>query len=419
MDDNTVIQAAAAPSSTSTTPEGERILQQTIALIPMLRARAQENEARQGLHPDVLQALRDAGVFTMAHPRQWGGYALMPSEQARIQVQLARGDGSAAWQGMIAGIACLMLGGANMRVQEEVFSSGRGPTHAGKLEPLPGCVARETEGGWLIKGRWPFSSTLDHADWVHGGALFETRDGEKFPGVFYMPKDESWIMNDWDVMGMAASASGSFEIKEEIFVPAHRCEPTLKMLMGRAEYADEQPLFAVNVGLYTALLSLSTTLGLFSTVLEQWQEALPTRKQAHPDLEFQAQHLHAHVQMGDYNAHRRTLEIVVKEMGEVCDDYSLRGVHVSPGEQAEWTAIFSRLQCQTTDLAVEIMRNSSTATIFRSNPVQRAIRDLIVMTMHAGGNRDRSLEAFGRDLLGLPPLMQLGAVGRKAPPPPN
>lgn len=377
------------------------------ALIPMLRERGQENEGRRSIHPEVIEALREAGAFTIARPRQWGGLALMPSEQARVVETVARGDGAAGWCVQIAAASTMVLSRASLEVQEEIFSSSRGPTNAGKAEPLPGCAAREVDGGWMIKGRWNFCSTIDHADWVFGGALFETREGSKFPGVFFMPKRQEWIIDDWYVMGMAASSSASFQITEEIFVPAHRCAPLLA-LSQPPPYAATQPTFTVDIPLHAQTLALANAVGCYSAVRELWEENSRKRRQAHPDFTLQAENPVTHFKAGGLGAFSALIRTVLGRFVQLADAVALGHHRLSTSEILENFALCGQVMYEAANKSLDIIRDSGAGTIYLSHPMQRAVRDIIVTNMHAGANRDRHFEALGRHLYGLSPLSPFG-----------
>jgi alkylation response protein AidB-like acyl-CoA dehydrogenase len=356
----------------------------------------------------VIEALREAGAFTMARPKQWGGAALMPSEQARVVEVVARGDGAAGWCVQIAAVSTMMLSRASLELQEEVFNSSRGPTNAGKAEPLPGCVARPVQGGWMVKGRWNFASTLDHADRLFGGALVLGEDGGGAPGVFFMPKRQEWVVDDWHVMGMAGSSSASFAFDEEVFVPAHRCMPLSALLGGAPPYAAEQPLFAVDVGMFAQTMALASAFGCYSAVCDIWDEITRRRSQLHPDFKLQAENPVTHLKAGNAAARRALVRTVLEKFSRSADADALGRYKLNVSETLENAAIFGEIMFDMSDGALDIMRDSGAGVIYLTHPMQRAVRDLIVTNMHAGANRDRHFEALGRHLYGLAPLSPFG-----------
>ena len=72
------------------------------ALAGYLREKSAEIDEARRLPPEVAARLRDAGMFRLMMPKEWGGPELRPSEQVEVIEELARANASAAW--------CVMIG---------------------------------------------------------------------------------------------------------------------------------------------------------------------------------------------------------------------------------------------------------------------------------------------------------------------
>ena len=60
------------------------VLRNARALAPAIRSRSDEIERSRRLPPDVVQMLREAGVFRMNMPRAWGGPEMTPRESGSV-----------------------------------------------------------------------------------------------------------------------------------------------------------------------------------------------------------------------------------------------------------------------------------------------------------------------------------------------
>src|SRR4029450_694620 len=80
------------------------------------------------------------------------------------------------------------------------------------------------EGGYRLNGRWPFSSGCDYADWALVRSFVPAAVDSESAGLymFLVPKTDYTIIDNWFVMGMSGTGSKDFELKDEVFVPAHR-----------------------------------------------------------------------------------------------------------------------------------------------------------------------------------------------------
>lgn len=395
--------------------DAEHIRQRCEALIPRMREHAVENEANRRIDAETVEALREAGAFTISYPRRWGGYALMPSEQARIIQTVARGDSGIAWNVSLGSVHAQAVTRTSEEFQEEVFRAGRGPAFAG-AGPMPGSSARKVEGGWMVKGRWDYASTSEHADWLMGGAIVDGPDGSKMPLGFFLPKNEEWLLDNWDVMGLSSSNSQSFELTEEVFVPDHRTGLAPLILAGPPpEYADEEPLYGVHIPVFAQMAGLANALGTFEGVLDQWEEAAQTRRVAHPDFQTQAENPITHLKAGSYRAFLAAGQAVLDKLAAFADELAISRRMPSDVEMAENSAMSNYVLYQVAERALDVLRDSTTAAIRRTHPIQRALRDIIVMNTHAASDRDRSFEGLGRQVLGFGPMGFIVPGVNKAP----
>lgn len=109
------------PTRTDVPMTGAEILANARALAPVLRRRAAEIERNRSLPEDVVQLLRDAGVFRIGFSTDWGGPGMTSMEQTEVIEALAYGDASVGW--------CAKLGSdiglhVNFLDQDEVHTYG-------------------------------------------------------------------------------------------------------------------------------------------------------------------------------------------------------------------------------------------------------------------------------------------------------
>ena len=90
------------------------------ALVPMLRERARETEARGDLLPEVERALHESGLFRICQPKRWGGMELDFLALCEIPYELARGCASTSWTFGNYAIHHWMLAMYGERAQAEV-----------------------------------------------------------------------------------------------------------------------------------------------------------------------------------------------------------------------------------------------------------------------------------------------------------
>lgn len=64
-----------------------------IALQPAIRAASNQIEQERRLPRELVRRLKQAGIFRMTMPRNWGGAELDPVSQLRVLEELSYADG--------------------------------------------------------------------------------------------------------------------------------------------------------------------------------------------------------------------------------------------------------------------------------------------------------------------------------------
>ena len=148
--------------------EAEAILHAAIALTPMIQDCREEIERGRRLPLHLVDALKQAGVFRMPMPREWGGPELDPMSQLRIIEALSAADASVGWCVMIGCDSGYFSGFLDQQVAREMYPDLDAVT--GSALTLTGRAVR-VKGGYRVSGRWPFSSGCQHSAWLIGGCL--------------------------------------------------------------------------------------------------------------------------------------------------------------------------------------------------------------------------------------------------------
>jgi 3-hydroxy-9,10-secoandrosta-1,3,5(10)-triene-9,17-dione monooxygenase len=145
-----------------------------------------------------------------------------------IPAELARGCPSTAWN--VGNVAChhWILGYYDPATQHEVWDANPDALIASSIALAAGR-GRKADGGFVVNGRWPFSSAVDNSDWNMLAVSIYDGDG-KTPvdwRLCLVPKSDYEIIDTWYAMGMAATGSKDVAVSE-LFVPERRALPLLR-----------------------------------------------------------------------------------------------------------------------------------------------------------------------------------------------
>jgi alkylation response protein AidB-like acyl-CoA dehydrogenase len=181
-----------------------------------LSEQAPEGEKRRNPTAAVDRMLTEEGFLRMLLPKRLGGFGLSPTQFARVQIEIAKGDPAISWVVQIINGTSWITSLASDAVQDAVF--GDGPkTVCGAYNP-PG-KARKVDGGWIINGAWPYMSGSRQAAWAQQGVVLEDYDGPVVPGInmCYIPMDQLEIKDTWFVSGMQGTGSDT-AIAKDVFI---------------------------------------------------------------------------------------------------------------------------------------------------------------------------------------------------------
>ena len=217
-------------------------------IVPILRERAQRAEDARMLIRENEQLLHESGLFRFHQPKAFGGMELPFVAVVDIPAELARGCASTAWS--VGNVAChhWILGYYEPETQREVWEANPDALIASSIALAAGR-GRKVPGGFIVNGRWPFSSAVDNSEW-NMLAVTVYDDDAKAPvdwRLCLVPKSDYEIIDTWYAMGMAATGSKDVAVNE-LFVPERRALALLRCRGGR-----EHPGAALNTGALFAI----------------------------------------------------------------------------------------------------------------------------------------------------------------------
>jgi len=155
-------------------------------------------------------------------PKKFGGLEFSLPEVLQIEEALAWTDGSTAWVVTLCAGAAWFIGFLHAALAKKIFSSSE-PFFAGSGASTG--TAEVISDGYLLNGKWKYASGSLHANvFTANFAILENgkpklqADGTPLVSAFVMKRDEVTVHKTWNSMGMVATGSHSFEVKNLIVV---------------------------------------------------------------------------------------------------------------------------------------------------------------------------------------------------------
>ncbi|MGW0176783.1 acyl-CoA dehydrogenase family protein [Rhodococcus sp. NPDC003322] len=224
-----------------------KVLDNILQFADEIREQATEGEKLTRLSDASAKRLRDSGVIRMLAPAAFGGLESTPREFAETVMAIGAIDGSTGWVSGIVGVHPWELAFFDEQAQREVL--GENPdTWMASPYALMG-VAVPTDDGYILNGRWSFSTGNDHSDWVMIGAMVGDTDGKPLTPMkalhVLVPKSDYTTLHDsWNVVGLRGTGSKDFVVKDA-FVPEYRTLDPTDVMEGTAwkEKGLDSPMY--------------------------------------------------------------------------------------------------------------------------------------------------------------------------------
>lgn len=244
-----------------------QVLDHIMAHADEIRAQGPEGDRLMRLSDTSAKILRDSGVIRMLAPKEYGGLEAHPREFAETTMAIGALDGATGWVAGIVGVHPWELAFFDTKAQDEIWGEDNDMWMASPYAPMG--VARPVDGGYILNGKWSFSSGTDHCGWIMIGAALGDADGAMLmpPKVLHvlLPRSDYEIDPDsWDVVGLRGTGSKDL-IVSDAFIPSYRTidsetvfDGTAPKIAGRSETLFNFPFSCIfPLGITSSLIGMA------------------------------------------------------------------------------------------------------------------------------------------------------------------
>jgi 3-hydroxy-9,10-secoandrosta-1,3,5(10)-triene-9,17-dione monooxygenase len=371
-------------------------------IVPLLRERAQAAEDARMLIRENEQLLHETGLFRFHQPRAFGGMELDFVAVVDIPAEIARGCPSTAWN--VGNLAChhWILGYYDPETQHELWDANPDVLIASSIALAAGR-GRKVDGGFVVSGRWPFSSGVDNSDWNMLAVTVYGDDGKTAIDwrLCLVPKSDYEIIDTWYAVGMGATGSKDIKVTEQ-FVPERRAL-ALQRCRGGLDHPggalNPGPLFRLPIVAASSHPLAPAAVGAAEGAYELFSASMAKRMG-----------IYTGARIADFQA----VQIKVARARCLIDSarHLLRQSAIAFQESAARNAVPDlqtklRFRAHTAFAvnqareAVETLWSCYGATgLYTRDPMQRYLRDAMAINQHFSFNFDIAGSAFGLDALG-------------------
>jgi 3-hydroxy-9,10-secoandrosta-1,3,5(10)-triene-9,17-dione monooxygenase len=363
------------------------------ALLPILRERAAKCEELRRMPDETLRDFHDAKLFRIQQPKRVGGAELEFVAIVHFGALLARACASSSWNFINFAAHHHMLGMFPAKAQDEIWGKSPDALIASSFV-FPAGQAKKVKDGYVISGRWPFSSGVDPSQWNMLAGLSRLDDNAPpEQRVFLLERSQYKVIDTWFAGGLRGTGSKDVEVKEQ-FVPEHRTLAVADTKGGPTpgSAVNPSPLYQIPVfALFPYMLS-GVALGIAEGLIGDFSPKTG-RMTAARIAEIQS----TQIRLGEATAYARASRVIQEhncaEAERTIPDLLTKARYRLEGAYAvEWAV-----------RAVDVMFGLSGASgLYESGHAARAFRDAHAVKQHFSFNTDIAGTTYGRVALGLP-----------------
>jgi alkylation response protein AidB-like acyl-CoA dehydrogenase len=372
----TTLTPAAAPVMT-----GQQMLDTMATFAPEISERAAEGEALKTMPRDLSDRMLDAGLFKLALPRSLGGFELDPMSVVEVVEEASRADGSAGWSTFIANSTCFFSWLEPAVASEMVAATGDfiasssfGPT---------GRAVPDGEGGYIVEGRWPFSSGSVNATWHSLGVFVMDGDrprlrpdGDPDWRFAFVHHDDVEIIETWDPLGLRGTASHDIAVTG-VRLPADRV--VVAPLFTPA--LQDGPLWRLSFFTVLAALMTGFPLGVGRRALDEITALAPTKKRVNSQTPI-GDDTHFQIQLSQAEAQLRGARALFLDAVSAVWHDALRGRDATEEENALVQVAMQQSMAAGLAAVDLAYANAGGSAVYEGDPVQRCFRDLHTARQH-------------------------------------
>jgi 3-hydroxy-9,10-secoandrosta-1,3,5(10)-triene-9,17-dione monooxygenase len=372
------------------------------ALIPQLRDRATKTEELRRLPPETERDLHDAGLFRIVQPKRVGGSELDYVALVDCADMLGRADASVAWNFANLASHHWMLGMFDQRAQDEFWKDV--DTLIASSFIFPAGRARKVEGGYRLRGSWPFSSGVASCDWNMLASVVsfdDEADGIEYR-IFLVHKSDYKMIDTWNAAGLRGTGSNDVEVRDA-FV-AESMTVAVNDLVGGptpGSAVNPNPLYALPVfSLFPYVLS-GVALGNAQACLDDYVEIARHRASTYNRAKL-GDMQSTQIKIAEASAKIDAARLIMRSacIEAMADAGQGQIPDIAAKTKSRRDGAFSVNLC--TEAVSMLFAASGARGLFMTGVLQRQFRDAHAINSHIAFNFDAAGTNYGRVALGLP-----------------
>lgn len=356
------------------------------------RACSGEFDQQAYVSQDIIQKLKQLGVYRAFVPKRFGGDEISPRQFCELIERLSMADGSVGWVASF-GMSPAYLGSLPEATLKELYKDSPDIVFAGGI--FPPQSAELVDDCFMVNGRWKFSSGCKGADIV-GVGIAPKKDNETqgLPRMAVLPAHKAKIEMTWDTVGLKGTGSHDLVV-ENVSVPE-----AWTFVRGEPSKLTEPFFKYPSLSLATQVLTV-VGIGVAAAALDEFKKLAPGKASItggaeianRPVTQYEFSQAQAEF-LAARNWFYQTMDVVWNEIlaGRKPAAQQISDMRLSCTHAARVSARVAR----------KMQMLAGMTAIYTNNPFSRFVNDTNVVTQHAFMG-DNTLQNAGAMSFGLNP----------------
>ena len=356
------------------------------------RACSGEFDQQAYVSQDIIQKLKQLGVYRAFVPKRFGGDEISPRQFCELIERLSMADGSVGWVASF-GMSPAYLGSLPEATLQELYKDSPDIVFAGGI--FPPQSAELVDDCFMVNGRWKFSSGCKGADIVGVGiAPKKHNETQGLPRMAVLPAHKAKIEMTWDTVGLKGTGSHDLVV-ENVSVPE-----AWTFVRGEPSKLPEPFFKYPSLSLATQVLTV-VGIGVAAAALDEFKKLAPGKASItggaeianRPVTQYEFSQAQAEF-LAARNWFYQTMDVVWNEIlaGRKPDPDLISDMRLSCTHAARVSARVAR----------KMQMLAGMTAIYTNNPFSRFVNDTNVVTQHAFMG-DNTLQNAGAMSFGLNP----------------
>ena len=343
--------------------------------------------------PDILlNNMIRSGFFRLLMPNKLGGHEINFIDYLEVINIISMTDASVAWclnqNNVLATLAAFMPEKLALEIWADsntILSNG----------PPVDASAQIFEKGYILNGRWNFSSGFPHATWLVALApvidpLNISNDSKEMRNLFLRKKDIE-IIDVWDVNGLRGTGSFSF-VANDVYVDQDKTfiDGETSIQSGSLYLIPKPLLFAsgfATVALGVARSSLDYAIKLSNEKKPQAQKMLRDQQSVQREI-------------GEIEAIYRSAKAYLNNTVSVLWDSALSTKNIPESNRVNLRLAATDAIRKSVNVVDRTYSLIGSNAIFNSNPIQKKFEDIHAISQQVQGRMEH-YDSVGRYFLGM------------------